>query len=354
MRVSSSPPGWYPDPWHPGLQRFWDGLQWTVQRPGPVAPPPPPFPTMPFRVAIGALLSMAVPLVVSRILLRSLADRDWPIAVYLVIAALLAYGPPVVFWIWASKKWGRGRPALDVGLLMRPVDLAWGPVTWIACFVTQIIVGIVVVALRVPFQSNTDGIAGNGDDRGYVIAMLILAVVVAPLVEEVIFRGMVLRGFLTRWKPPLAIALQGVLFGLAHVAPERGVRNVGLVIVLSSVGAVLGVSAYLARRLAPTIIGHAMLNALAMVIVLSGWTAASDGAAVQQRVVDQAHVAEPHRGHRDGVLVGAVDPGEGATVHQLEVLEPGERLGGHDRSSGVHQRAGIALALRVPVAQRVE
>jgi hypothetical protein len=27
--VSNATPGWYPDPWNPSAQRFWDGAQWT-------------------------------------------------------------------------------------------------------------------------------------------------------------------------------------------------------------------------------------------------------------------------------------------------------------------------------------
>jgi membrane protease YdiL (CAAX protease family) len=72
--------------------------------------------------------------------------------------------------------------------------------------------------------------------------------------------------------PVAAIAVQGVLFGMAHISPERGVRNIGLVMVLSGVGVVLGTSAYLLRRLGPTMIAHAIINGIAMAIVLSGWS----------------------------------------------------------------------------------
>jgi hypothetical protein len=31
--------GWYPDPARPGTERFWDGSEWTDERPLPVADP---------------------------------------------------------------------------------------------------------------------------------------------------------------------------------------------------------------------------------------------------------------------------------------------------------------------------
>ncbi|MEY2754543.1 MAG: hypothetical protein RJB65_901, partial [Actinomycetota bacterium] len=54
----------------------------------------------------------------------------------------------------------------------------------------------------------------------------------------------------------------------AHVDPSRGIGNIGLVILLSSVGCVLGGAAVLTRRLAAPMIAHAIVNALAMAIAL--------------------------------------------------------------------------------------
>ncbi len=319
--MSTPPPGWYADPVQPTLQRYWDGMRWTDHlaepMPMPVVVPPPPFPTLPFRVALGAIASLALPLVASRWLLRPFADHDWPIVVYIALAGVLAYGPPVAYWLWASRRWGSGRAAADVGLSMRKADLGWGPLTWLACLAAQTIVALVILALHVPFQSNTESIRALRDDRGFVIAMLVLSVLVAPLIEEIVFRGLVLRGLLSRWPVAAAVGVQGALFGLAHFAPERGMRNIGLLIVLGTVGVVLGVSAYLSRRIAPTIIAHAIINGVAMAVVLSGWSPTTNDAAV----VDQAHVVEPHRGHQVGALVGHLDGLQRVGVHQLEMFE---------------------------------
>ena len=282
--------------------------------------------------------------------MRPFADHDWPIVVYLSVAGVVAYGPPLVFWRYASSRWGSGRAAADVGLLMRRVDLGWGPLTWLACFGGQAVVAIIVIALDIPFQSNTDSIRELRDDRGFVIAMLVLSVVAAPLVEEIVFRGLVLRGFLSRWPVALAIGAQGVLFGLAHLSPERGMRNIGLVLILSTVGIVLGASAYLTRRLAPTIIAHAMINGIAMAVVLSGWSPPTEGAVV----VDQAHVAEPHRGHRDRAIVDDVDRLQGCRVHEFEMLEAGQRLGIHHRAADGLQAGSVAFPVVGRTSERVQ
>jgi membrane protease YdiL (CAAX protease family) len=45
------------------------------------------------------------------------------------------------------------------------------------------------------------------------------AVIFAPILEELIFRGIVLEGFLKNYSPVKAILLTNVLFGLAHLNP---------------------------------------------------------------------------------------------------------------------------------------
>jgi membrane protease YdiL (CAAX protease family) len=136
---------------------------------------------------------------------------------------------------------------------------------------TQVFVGLIVTTLKIPFTSNVKEVSDLHNDRGYVVSLLVLAVVAAPICEEIVFRGVILRGFLSRHKPAVAIGLQGLLFGMAHFDPIRGTGNIGLILVLASVGCTLGAAAYLFRRLAPTMIAHAILNGIAMAIALSGW-----------------------------------------------------------------------------------
>lgn len=265
-----TPTGWFPDPWNGAGVRFWDGRAWTGYAAVPV-PGHEPHPTLPIRAAWGAVITLLVSIIASRYLLKAISVFAWPIAVYVAILAVVGYAPALV-WCWhASRRWGTGRFGADVGLRARWVDAGWGPVTWGACLVAQVVVGVVVVALKVPFTSNIKDVSQLHADRGYVVSLLVLAVVAAPIAEEIVFRGVVLRGLLSRYGAVVAVGMQGVLFGLAHFDPIRGAGNLGLILVLGSVGCVLGGAAFLIRRIVPTMIAHAILNGIAMTLALTGW-----------------------------------------------------------------------------------
>jgi membrane protease YdiL (CAAX protease family) len=265
-----TPNGWFPDPWNSAGVRFWDGRAWTPYVAVPV-PSPQPHPSLPIGAAWGAVVTLLVSVTASRYLLKAISGFEWPIAVYVAIVAVIGY-LPALLWCWhASRRWGTGRFRADVGLSARWVDAGWGPVTWLACLMTQIVVGVLVVVLKIPFTSNIKQVSKLPADRGYVVSLLVLAVVAAPIAEEIVFRGVVLRGLLSRNGAVIAVGVQGVLFGLAHFDPIRGTGNIGLILVLSAVGCVLGGAAFLIRRIAPTMIAHAILNGLAMALALSGW-----------------------------------------------------------------------------------
>jgi membrane protease YdiL (CAAX protease family) len=264
------PAGWYPDG-SPGGLRYWDGIRWTTFAVHRLEPPRPPHPELPLSAAVGAIVAMAVPIVASRFLLRSLAHLNWPIAAYVAVITIVGYGPSLLWCWYVARRWGRWGFRSAIGAVARWSDLGWGPITWLACFGTQITVGLVVLITGIPFTGNIGGAGEITADRGYVISLLVVAVVAAPIAEEIVFRGVVLRGLLSRMGAAPAIALQAVVFGLAHVDPRRGMGNIGLALMLASVGGVLGGAAYLLRRIGPGMIAHALLNGLALTLALTGW-----------------------------------------------------------------------------------
>lgn len=263
---STAPSGWYPDPAGPG-HRFFDGYRWVDT--GPTFIEPEEHPVLPLRAAIGTLIVLVVSLIGGKALVDSLVRYDWPLITYVAILAVVGYGPSLVWGLYVRRRWG-ARKLSSLGWSFRWSDIGWGPVTWLAAVATQIVVAVVVLVFDIPQSSNVDSAADLDTNRAYLVATLITAVVAAPIIEELVFRGLVLRGLLSRMGAVPAIALQGVLFGVAHVDPVRGAGNIGLALVLSGVGVALGASAYLFRRLGPTVIAHAIFNGVVLAIVLSG------------------------------------------------------------------------------------
>ena len=95
----------------------------------------------------------------------------------------------------------------------------------------------------------------------------VLTVVVVPVVEELFFRGLVLRGFLRLFRgagriagPVLAVTLTGIAFGAAH---GELLELLGL----AAFGIVLSVMAYRFGRLGPNIFAHATFNLAAILFI---------------------------------------------------------------------------------------
>lgn len=86
-----------------------------------------------------------------------------------------------------------------------------------------------------------------------VVLALLAGGIVGPLLEEMLFRGLILRGFLDRYRPWQAIALNALLFGLLHL-------NLWQFFSAFSLGLVLAWLYYRTGSLWPCFILHSMHN----------------------------------------------------------------------------------------------
>lgn len=88
-----------------------------------------------------------------------------------------------------------------------------------------------------------------------------ILVVVGPLFEELLFRGVMLQGLLRRYRPWVAIGQSALLFGILHFNPAQSVNALLL-------GLVFGWLYYRTRSLWLCIALHMLFNSLAFVGIL--------------------------------------------------------------------------------------
>ena len=93
------------------------------------------------------------------------------------------------------------------------------------------------------------------------IFSFIAIVIAAPILEELIFRGIILDGLLKRYSPAKSIIISSVLFGIVHLNPWQ---FIGTLII----GLFLGWIYYKTKKLTLTIIIHFVNNLIAFMMML--------------------------------------------------------------------------------------
>lgn len=174
-------------------------------------------------------------------------------AVVYAMAILVVFGLP-----WWVKK--RRTTKEDIGLQRLPtwMDILWAPAGMVVYFILTAIV-TALASTYLTFidytQAQDTGFASVATQAEYILAFITL-VVMAPIAEEVLFRGYLfgkLRKHLRLW---VAILITSLLFAIVHFQ-----WNVGLdVFVLSIVLCLLRV---ISGSLWPSILLHMMKNGIA-------------------------------------------------------------------------------------------
>lgn len=171
----------------------------------------------------------------------------------------------------ASKYKGSGRLDRDFGFAGRWVDVPLGVVVGVLSH--EVLLPAIAFLLR-PLLGEPD-VSGPAEElfekaSGVSSAILFLFVVVgAPLVEELFFRGLVLRSLQRRVGAVGAVVLCGVLFGLAHPQPLEAEALALIMISLAALGAVLAAVAVRTARLGAPIVAHAVFNAWTAITLLT-------------------------------------------------------------------------------------
>ncbi len=88
--------------------------------------------------------------------------------------------------------------------------------------------------------------------------MAISGIIIAPIFEEILMRGIILEGFLNKYKPGIAIIASSLIFGLVHL-------NIPQFINATLIGLIFGMIYYKTRSLIFCIAGHMLNNTMASI-----------------------------------------------------------------------------------------
>mgnify|MGYP003329196225 CR=1 FL=1 len=103
----------------------------------------------------------------------------------------------------------------DFGFVVHARDWAWAPIGAGISVATSVAMVPITNLLRHPPEQEVVRIVG--DSRGLAALLAALAVTfVAPLGEELLARGLVLRSLQRRFEPWVAVLLSSLLFALVH------------------------------------------------------------------------------------------------------------------------------------------
>lgn len=146
-----------------------------------------------------------------------------------------------------------------------PRILGWSLLLFLAQILAFTVVRLLVPSTRTANPDNTEFLL---DESGLgLIALALVVVVAAPVIEEVLFRGVMLRGLMRRLGFWPAAVISSALFGLLH---SEALDADSLLLVVAT--AVLGLGlCLLVRRTGSIAVGigvHAVRNAAALSLAL--------------------------------------------------------------------------------------
>ncbi len=219
------------------------------------------------------LLALAVPLLLwASSLAIAVAEgtpddlSDGEIIVSLILTVIILDGlfiaAPAAICIWRYKlNWGElGFRAFDRGDWYLPVLVAAG--AHVGLIIYAAVLTLVGADAAVPEQDIEDLF----DSRAVLPMVGFATVIMAPLAEELFFRGFIFSGLIRPLGVTGAMVASGVLFGTFHVT---GSDSIGLIVPFSVIGALFAWLYYRTGSIWPSIGAHFLFNLVSFVVLAS-------------------------------------------------------------------------------------
>lgn len=166
-----------------------------------------------------------------------------------------------------STRFGTRNPLADLAVRFRPIDLVGIPIGIATQFV---LMPLLYTPLRAiwPDTFSSERVEERAQDLadragGWLTVLLVVVVVVgAPIVEELVYRGLIQRSTSALVGAWPGLVLTSLWFAIIHFSP---VQYPGLFLA----GLVFGVCVTVTNRIGPAIVTHAAFNAAGIFHVLS-------------------------------------------------------------------------------------
>ncbi|MEY2445415.1 MAG: protease family protein [Ilumatobacteraceae bacterium] len=186
--------------------------------------------------------------------------------VWVTMVAAISLWAPMLVGLWAlSNRLGSGRFVEDYGLRFKVVDLIGVPIGVLAQLV---VVRSVYWPLERawPHTFSRSRVERNARDLydqahgGWLLGLVAVVVIGAPIVEELVYRGLLQGAVVRRINDAVAVVVVAAFFAFIHF---RWIEFPGLFVF----GLILGVCALRTGRLGMGILAHMAFNATGLMLV---------------------------------------------------------------------------------------
>ncbi|MBK5287160.1 MAG: CPBP family intramembrane metalloprotease [Acidimicrobiia bacterium] len=162
---------------------------------------------------------------------------------------------------------GRGSLLADYGLVVRLRDWRWLLVGIGLSIVATLATALIDVVSNTTPQQEVVRAIERSSTLGQVLGA-VAVVTLAPLAEELLFRGLLLRALLRRMGAVAAAMISGGLFALSHLVDPGAAPFLAP---LMLVGVVSAIRAIRTGELSQSVLLHAGFNLTAAISLIAGW-----------------------------------------------------------------------------------
>ena len=188
---------------------------------------------------------------------------SWPISLT-VLSVLCLWIPFAVALVVVSRRWGQGRFGTDFKVRLGWIDMAGLP---IGIASQLLLVPLIYWPLQRiwPDAFSSDEIEQRARELwdkahgGWIVVLVLVVALGAPIIEELVYRGLILQALQSRLNDWVALIISAVWFALIHLQP---VELPGLF----AFALVLGICFQRTGRLGMSVMAHIGFNAAGLLL----------------------------------------------------------------------------------------